>query len=488
MIIDTSLIAKREAFAAMERKHRLFSFRVDGWSAWRVLRNPVYRKLENIPLAQPSRSPVTRSIEAIVATFSFAWFLIRGGAPELLIRSCRSGLRIKVNQSFRDIYFDGLLTDGRSYFKMEEINSPDFDEQAGSALRPSDLNPVVFTFWGRILGTLFPLKVDSFCRSTSELLRDALGLHIEARFLRLRISTTYWQARLYEILLARIRPQIILVSDTGEYALRIAAHRKGIPFLELQHGVFDADHPDAIPDWVPGSAADLVLPDALASRGRYWIDRLVGTHQGGAAAVPVGNEFIDEARSRRGERLASKDIRLVLTSQGLDTSRLALWIEAMVIAAPAELNWKLSIKLHPVYDQNTSDFAALTTDERITVIEGAELPNIFDLLVDGDLHLSIASACHFDAVALGLRTVIIPLMGHEMLLPSVDESRIFVAERPADVWRVFKLPTALEVEETHRFSEPGFLANMEKLLVELKEARAPSRRRISDAEFAAPDV
>lgn len=485
MIADASLQTKRDAFVAVERRHQLFSFQVDGWSAWRILRNPVLRMLQNEPLARAGRSPVVRSLEAVAATLRLAWVIIRGEPRELLLKTCRSGLRIKQGRHFRDVYFDGLLDGGRSYLKMEEINSPDFDAQAAAALRPSGLDPVAFTFWGKILGTLFPLKVEAFCQSLADILRNELGLEIEARFLRLRLSTVYWQVRIYRILLARIRPRAVLVSDTGEYALLIAAHRKGIPFIELQHGVFDANHPDAIPGWVPGSAADLVLPDVLASRGRYWIDQLAETRQGSGVAVAVGNELVDDARLRRSGRSRTDEIHLVLTSQGLDSARLACWIEDMVAAAPAGRQWRLSVKLHPVYDQNTSELARLGADQRISIIKGAELPNVFDLLADADLHLSIASACHFDAAALGVRTVLVPLAGHELLLSAVDNAQIFVAAKPADVWRIVEAPVLFGDEATYRFSEPGFVANMQKLLAGLEVS---SRRNTNEAGFAVSDV
>jgi hypothetical protein len=294
----------------------------------------------------------------------------------------------------------------------------------------------------------------------------------------MRISTVYWQARLYQLLLVRIKPQAILVSDTGEYGLRIAAGRAGVPFIELQHGVFDASHPDAVPAWVTGPAEALVLPNILASRGRYWIECLAETRQGRDHAVPVGNEFIDEARQRRKARAAARTVHFVLTTQGLDSLRLARWIEAMKVAAPAAVDWRLSIKLHPVYDRETREFSKLQEDCRIRVIAGSALPNVFDLLAEADLHLSIASACHFDAAALGIRSVVVPLAGHESLLDAVDGKQIFLAQSPEDIWRIAALPDSSEVERAYRFSEPNFIANMRKLVCRLTKAEIPDRAQM----------
>ncbi|MCP4621781.1 MAG: hypothetical protein GY844_35700 [Bradyrhizobium sp.] len=472
MIGDGSWTARQRAFIAMERKHELFALRVDGWSPWRVVRHFVFRKLENLPLSQPGRPAAVRSVEALVATFRLIRLLFKGERRDLLVKTCRSGLRVKCGDRFRDVYFDGLLAGDVSHLKMEEINSPDFDEQAALAVRPAELDPVVFTFWGRILGALLPPRVGALCRSMADTLHHELGLELAPSVLKMRVSTVFWQARLYRLLLARIKPQAILVSDTGEYGLRIAAGREKVPFIELQHGVFDARHPDAIPAWVGGAAEDLILPDILASRGRYWIECLADTRQGRDHAVPVGNEFIDEARLRRKARNKAATLHLVLTTQGLDTERLVRWIEAMTEAAPAAVDWRLSIKLHPLYDQETQKFSGLEKDGRIRVIGGSDLPNVFDLLSEADLHLSIASACHFDAAALGVRSVIIPLAGHDSMLHVVDGKQFLLARTSGDVWNMVASPQMSDIEQAHRFSEPDFVENMQKLVIRARSGTA----------------
>jgi hypothetical protein len=270
--------------------------------------------------------------------------------------------------------------------------------------------------------------------------------------------------RMYALLLARVRPKAVLVSDTGEYALRIAAARAGVRFIELQHGVFDDTHPDAIPSWVPGTLHELVLPDRLACRGAFWIEQLVATRQGNGLAVAVGNELIDSARHARKSRPIDSCLRLVLTTQGLDSAALAAWTARMIAAAPAAAQWQLDVKLHPVYDATTRDYDALAADGRVNVIRGASQPHVFQLLAAADLHLSIASACHFDAAALGVLSAVVPLAGHEAMLPVADGEQIFVAHEPAEVWRRLQrrhVPPA----DAERYATPGFVTNLQRLLV-----------------------
>lgn len=450
---------------ALERQAALFDFRIDGWSAWRVLRNPIHRCTQALPLAQPARSQAARVRAALRNTLRLAVLLLRGRAVDVWVKTCRSGLRLSEGTRFRDVYFDGLLAGGRRYLKIEEVNSPDFDRQAAASLFPAHLDPVLFTFWGMVLARLRPVKeARAFCVQLAAMLHSRLGLQISDRWLLARISTAYWQSRLYVLLLRRLRPKAVLVSDTGEYGLIVACKRLGIPLIELQHGVFDAQHPDAIPDWVEGDAAELLLPDHLACRGTYWMAQLRGTRQGRDHAVAVGNELIDLARAQRQQREVKPTWHLVLSSQGLDTQRLVVWIEAMVAAAPPTLDWQLTIKLHPVYDAGTCEFEPLARHPRVRIVGGAEQPNVFTLLAQGDLHLSIASACHFDAAALGLPSLVIPLAGHEAMLDALEGDLLQLVGAPGDVWASCHRPAHVDPDRTHAFAAPGFVNNLERLL------------------------
>ncbi len=474
MAASSTVPARIQALFELERRHDLFAFRVDGWSPWRVMRNAVHRGMMALPMGNTQQANGRRVMQALAATVRLAWTLMTVGRRDLLVKTCRSGLRLQQGSRFRDVYFDGLLAQGWSHFKLEEINSPHFDRQAAAAMHPAHLDPVVFTFWGRVLGHLFPVReAREFCEFTSRLLQAEVAYTVRPNWLMMRVSTVYWQARIYHVLLSRLRPHSVLVSDTGDYALRIASERVGARFIELQHGVFDEQHPDAVPGWVEGETHALVLPDVLACRGSYWIERLAATRQGQHLAIAVGNELIDMARAKRSQRNASDaTYRLLLTTQGLDSEALAVWIQRLLACAPSNTGFELTIKLHPVYDMHTRAYDALAHDPRVRVIPGAEPPNVFDLLAAADLHLSISSACHFDAASIGLTTMVVPLTGHEAMFSVVDDVQVFVANEPVEVWHRLAQRRG-DLPQGERFATPGFINNFRKLLcLHLKKGTA----------------
>lgn len=448
---------------ALEREERLFDARHAGISPWRTMRSMVYDQVLALPLSGVSVPTGRRIGDALRATFTFARLALMGRRTELLIKSCVSGLRTRQGEQWLDVYFDPLLDTGIGHVKLIEVNSPEFEDQRRAARFPSHLDPVLFSFWGKILGTLFPARLGGFDRRVSGLLRDRLGVDISAAALRMRVSTVLWQARLYGILLQRLMPRAVLVSDTGEFGLRLACGRAGIPFVELQHGVFDSEHPNAVPADVGGSAAELLLPDGFIARGTFWLEQLRDTRQGTGCARPVGNPVIDATRARRKRSRADQTIRVVVTSQGLASDALAEWLSHAVASAPADLDWRMSIKLHPVFDARNRAFTELAKHVRVDVIGGADEPNVYELLADADLHLSIASACHFDAVSLGVPSMVLPLPGHEGVSYAVDERSIFLAAQPDDVWSLASRARDVAVEYA-RFSTPDFVRNVTDLL------------------------
>lgn len=437
--------------------------RVQGWSPWRVLRHFTFNQATALPFHYRGRPLWQRLVEALGATLRFTWLCIFPRQVELLVKTCRSALRIQEGDAFRDIYFDGLLQAGHPFFKLEEINVSGMEAQAAHARFPGHLNPVFFTFWGRVLGTMFPLEVRTFCEEVASECRARLEIQLDPGQLVTQVSSVHWQARLYGYLLGRLRPRVILVSDTGEYGLNLAAGRRGIRFIELQHGVFDDQHPDAVPLEAEGSRLELLLPDILASKGNHWIDQLRGSRQGPGCAVAVGNEQIDELRALRTGRGTSGPLTVLVTSQGLDSQELVNWLLDLARCAPPSLDYQIQVKLHPIYDSDPSVYGDLAAHPRMQVIPGGATPSFYDLLVACDIHASIASACHFEALAIGVPTVVIPLAGHESMLDLVRAGQARLARTPAEFWSFPGREGSRVVDQAY-YSEPDFLGNLERLL------------------------
>lgn len=445
----------------MERELDLFAFKFGGFSGWRVMRNPAFYALRGEGSGGVTVPAAKRILLAIRQTLRLIWLLFTVRPVDVVVKTGVSSLRTFKGGKWHDMFFDGVLARTNSHFKILEMNALNYSEQVRAAAFPGHLEPSVFTFWGRILGRLFPARTEGFEQRVASALKERLGVEIDPRLLRMRVSTVIWQARLYGILLARLKPHHVLVSDTGEFGLRLACLNKSIRFAEVQHGIFDPLHPDAIPDWATGSNAELLIPDVFLAKGDYWIEQLAGFRQG-AVAHAVGYEAIDEIRLHQKPRAPDAPCTLVVTSQGLAFDGLLGWVRAIIASAPEGLAWRMIIKLHPAYDPVDRFSAPLADCPHISVVAGNQAPNVYDLLADADLHLSISSACHFDAAALGVTTCILPLPTHEILLHAIDNQAIRLLEAPSDVWHMARGPHTPEAG--FRYSAPGYVAAVADLI------------------------
>lgn len=462
---ETTAPAKLAALLDMERAQGLFDFRVDGWSAWRVLRHPVHTIVGDLPLKNAGPPDFVRALRALRHTFTLLRLLLFARRRDALVKTYRSALRAQRGDRYCDVYFDSYIMRRPSCLKLEVVNSDRFEEQARKALRPPDLDSAVFTFWGRILAVALPrLEAASFCRRVALMLKQELDVAVSAAYLLRQISSTYWQSRLYALLLSRVRPKLVMVADTGDYGLLVACARRGIRFIELQHGVFDALHGDAVPDWVRGSSSELLLPDVLACYGPFWIEQLSPTRLAAPRAVAVGNDLIDTARQLPREAGAPGHVRILVTSQGLDSARLARWLADMLEAAPVDVMATLTIKLHPSYDDRSNEFAQLGATANVRIVPGSASPNLWELLASTDLHLSISSASHFDAAALGIPSVVVPLAGHERVLHAVDGDFIYLASGPGEIWKIARRPPRTDTQLREHYVVTGFVQNLLDLI------------------------
>ncbi len=135
----------------------------------------------------------------------------------------------------------------------------------------------------------------------------------------------------------------------------------------------------------------------------------------------VGSLRIDRYRAYRRDFLASMDSlapkRVLVTTQGLDIERLIAFMKEVLQLAQDDASFEVIFKLHPMRERSKTVYeAAFAGDPRVTVLLGSEDPPTFALLANADVHVSISSACHYDALGLGVMTVILPLFGADTVL------------------------------------------------------------------------
>lgn len=454
--------------ARFESEHRLFELSVRGISVWRLLRFPVGLALQNLPF---EHTPLPRS-ELLGAFLRSLRDLARlPGGVRYVVKSYVSALRIRGNDGYEDIYFERLLEEAPGGVRLFSLNAPGYAGRSGSSSAPA-IDCTAVTILGALLARAFPVREgDAAFARLSALMAEVLGLDgFPMQCIRRMFSSFWWQSRLYEWVLRRTGTMTALAADTGERALLAACQRLGVRFIELQHGIFTPDHPDALPAYAvrTAGATELLLPDQVALYGDYWLTRQSDSALGKAGRLlSAGSSVIEKFRERRAAeyRPSPDSPRMVVTTQGIDRDALIAFLSRFLALYTGPC--LLTVKLHPAYDSSLELYIKmLGSDSRVQIVGGRDDPNTYELIARSDLHLSIASACHYDALGIGTPTLVIGLAGYPLVRDLLDAGDALFAGSPEDLAEIVSRRAWMPVSEavSDKYYRHGFVQNLLPLI------------------------
>jgi hypothetical protein len=175
-----------------------------------------------------------------------------------------------------------------------------------------------------------------------------------------------------------------------------------------------------------------MLPDLITVYGAYWTELLKHTALGSLNRIrSVGAPMIEASRALRERQFATDPDKpmLTLTSQGIAAERLADFVAAFLKLCPTPL--ELNIRLHPGYEATANQYGAVfSSDPRVVLWRGNSRPDTFEMIAMSDLHLSISSACHFEALGIGTPTAIIALPSHELVRDLAERGDAILIDSP----------------------------------------------------------
>lgn len=421
----------------LEARHDLLRYRVDGWCAWPLFRFSVAMALMDLPFDKGRRRFTRRDIVRA---------LLRDGVRALVrpracfaVKTFGSTHTEFVDGKRRDVYFDDLLDalETQGYYKIEGLNSRDiFDSEIKPAI-PRDIS----TFPIEILGRRLRPKVSPDMVATASVIVGAihkdLGLgRFTVEGVARQLADFVGSKRSHRLLLSWVRPQRLLIADGGDHALIAAARELGIEVIEFQHGFTHRDFPGN--SWsaeaLPHKAA-MPIPDRLFLYGPHWQQELSASGFWGDELKSVGSIRVDKYRAITVPR-RDDHYTMVFTAQGIETDRVIQFFSEFVRQARGRIRYRLFMKMHPTYHTNMACYQeAFGNVDEVVVVPGAENPGTFDLLSRAHAHLSISSTCHFEALALGVPTIVLPLPGKEVVHVLANRRHAFYPDSAQDMVR-----------------------------------------------------
>jgi hypothetical protein len=447
---------------AIEARHNLLEHRLGGWSAWCILRFPL-----QMALVTPGTVPAARLSyrERLALSAADATRLIRPRRSRHVVKTYSSGLVEREGDRYKDIWFDDLIKEIGSVFKIEQVNSLMFLSRRARALVPSDVTTAGIELAASSLARVWqPSQVGEVARELFSVLEQEVGAGVISReWIALRLRLFVAQKVLYRQLFRWIEPRHLLVADPGEHASVAAAKELGVRVVELQHGgTTDRFHSGYCwTDYAIPHRRTMPIPDRLFLYGQH-TRREIDRHGfwGGSIRV-VGCPRVDQYRNRRPVAEPAGP-RLLLTT-GASVPE-AISFMADFLAASRDIpGLELWVKLHPIYERSPDAYLeAFRGDERVRVLSGSEDPSTFELLSRTSIHVSVSSSCHYDALGLGVPTVILPLPTHEIVLPLRQAGHALLAGSPTELADIVRGWRGLRVapEVSGYYFRPDSIRNM----------------------------
>ena len=463
-----NLIETNAKIQELESAYDLLRYKIDGWCAWPIFRFSLAAIASNLAI---DKSEIRLNYgERIKLSFwdGYSFFLAKHSKVLLCVASSN---RVELEKGrYKDIIFDDLLQYFPSYTKIEHINNKNYLDHSNSALYPSQLTTNGISLISGIFSRLNkPKSITLIADNFQTIIKDVLQIpNIERKYIRQLLLGYYWRKILYHALFIKIKPKILLLQTAyTNHAIVAAAKELNIRVIEFQHGIIDRFHPGY--SWTPYAInykKYMPIPDRIFVYGEYWREELVVNGFWNNELRVVGSLHMDQFRSLKSRDQPSKSSlvttskKIVVTTQALDVEHLISFILDFLKVASEPI--EIDIKLHPRESNRLPYEIAFKGYPNIHIISGHESPSTFELLSKADYHVSIHSTCHFEALGLGIPTIILPFTNHERILPLLNKAPgyTFLANTPIEMNRIIAQDSPVPDEITSYFFSPGALQNM----------------------------
>jgi hypothetical protein len=459
--------------AELELQYDLFSFTLDDYCIWRLLKNDTSVSLQNLLFfnSKKKASKFLFILSKFIGLIKDIPLLFKITKKKYFVKTSSSVLREIENNKWKDVEFDYILKELNDCFKIEVKNNKSFNKRSKEALIPINLTTNTIDLLTLLFSRLLKInKIEHLADSFYlKIKNEKLLKNLDLIKIKRTLYNFYYSKFLYKILLKKVNPEYVLVSNTSEYSLIAAASELKIQSIEFQHGVFSSNHKDTFKDNALKYKKNIILPNKIFLFGKYWKNQFNSIRLYDDLLLVVGSPKIDYYRKKKQnfKKNSKKSYNILLTTQGFSTTELITFMNDFLNLTKNNLQYTLNIKLHPGYDSDKEKYLnSFLTCQNVNVIPSDENPNTFDLLLNADVHLSISSACHYDSLGLGIPTIILALKNYETVLDLYKNNFALLANSPNDLLFIIKTEKykLLNRNIENFFYEPDSLKNIINLL------------------------
>ncbi|WP_271969547.1 hypothetical protein [Halorubrum ezzemoulense] len=225
---------------------------------------------------------------------------------------------------------------------------------------------------------------------------------------------------LYERLLDRVDPEVVvLVVSYGKGTFIEACKRKGIPVVELQHGVIYDHH---FGYSYPEGETKTTFPDYLLTFGEFWNENARYPIPDDRV-IPVGYPYLEERLDAYDD--VERSEQLLFISQGTIGRELSRF--ALEVHEDDRIDHEVVYKLHPgEYDRWEEEYPWLAESD-VRVIDDSE-PPLYRLFAESSAQIGVGSTAVYEGLCFDLETFVFKPNGADVLWPLVEDGAASMIE------------------------------------------------------------
>lgn len=422
-------------FEKIETSQDLFSIRIDEVPIWERIRLTIFQKIAK---KRGSGQPHTQSEEDIITYIQGLSLLLKNTVckdPYLTGKHAffffgHQRRKLEEDGYWWDIYCDPIHQQGElDYVHMERPHLLSHRSPAKTEnLRYLDLIDYGGTLQ-RKLGVRWPAIPDEVVSRLREAEAEIkrrfevdIDLVSEAReALHIRNTTL----PLYERLLDRVDPEIaVVVVSYGKETFIEACKRKGIPVVELQHGVIYDHH---FGYSYPEGETKTTFPDYLLTFGEFWNEN-ARYPISDERVIPVGYPYLEERLNAYDD--VKRTEQLLFISQGTIGRELSQF--ALEVHKDERIDHDVVYKLHPgEYDRWEDEYPWLA-ESNVRVIDESE-PPLYQLFAESTVQIGVGSTAVYEGLCFDLETFVFKTDSSEVLQPLIEDGAASSIETVEDL-------------------------------------------------------
>lgn len=434
----------------LERRGDLFSLQCAGVPLWWFAR----QRLISLLRRQASGFNLLRTAESL----SFAARVRKAAeAAGQLLGAARRAAQVEVLALSTTSSRTQVTPDGRAYDRYFDVLSRlqnldyavlEFPDNKSRSHRPFTEHPI-YGDGISLLGNLgratarFRRRwaaVEDFAEQVVSLLREN-GAEVDwddiRALVRREAAFVAWTRDSVERLLDQTSPRVVLVQcgySPSHMVVQYLAKQREIPVIEVQHGLITRDNLGyrfALTS--PAQLKASPFPDKVCVYGEHFRHLLLeNPYLTEEDVLVTGYPYLWlKYQERRAKQDLSGARNILITSQPGLGSFWAEFARELADRTP----WPIILKPHPSeLGELEKTFGELADNPKISVVRDDR--SIYDLFAEAAYHLSVFSTSHLEAIALGIKDIVVARAGLERHLGFLLQKSVPVAETVEDVARL----------------------------------------------------